>query len=298
MAAGVKARLGLLAMLLLVGAMGCTIENTSDKSRGADASSSAERAARKAHHAKHPPNSHRVPDPGQRPRPEHARNRSTHGPERGQPPEDPHEHTPRKVWQVTRVVDGDTVEVRYRGRPQPVRLIGIDTPETVHPSEPVECWGPQASAAADQWLDGRQVRIEFDPSQGRRDSYDRLLAYLVAPMHGDFGLRMIRAGHAAEYTYDGSYANQGAYRAAERRARSADRGLWHRCGGIDAPLHATEPPPSPQPLTGGRCADGYSPCVPPYPPDVDCADVGGPVRVGGRDPHALDADGDGMACEA
>jgi hypothetical protein len=79
----------------------------------------------------------------------------------------------------------------------------------------------------------------------------------------------------------------------------ADRGLWHRCGGIDVPQHAPpDRPASTQPLAGSRCADGYSPCVPPFPPDVDCADVGGPVQVGGQDPHALDADGDGRACES
>lgn len=132
--------------------------------------------------------------------------------------------------------------------------------------------------------------------------YDRLLAYIVTPGQGDFGLRMIRAGNAAEYTYDSAYMKQAAYRAAEAKARAENRGLWGKCGGVDVPLVAPTPdPPTPSkkpPTGGGGCADGYSPCVPPYPPDVNCDDVDGPITVTGSDPHGLDADDDGIACES
>ncbi|HEX2176087.1 MAG TPA: thermonuclease family protein [Nocardioidaceae bacterium] len=207
-------------------------------------------------------------------------------------------------YAVLDVVDGDTVKVAYRGSEVSVRVIGIDTPETVHPSEPVECGGPQASATATELLSGRQVRLVFDPSQGRVDSYGRMLAYVEAPGVGDFGLAMIRRGRAAEYTYDTSYARQTRYQAAEAGARTHGRGVWAECGGVEAPLR-TEAQPAPQPLVhrgggagGGNCDPGYDPCVPPYPPDIDCGDVDGPVRVLGDDPHGFDADGDGIGCDS
>lgn len=58
-----------------------------------------------------------------------------------------------------------------------------------------------------------------------------------------------------------------------------------------------EAPPPEEPAPAGNCDPNYEPCVPPFPPDVDCADVDGPVTVTGDDPHALDADGDASACE-
>jgi micrococcal nuclease len=202
--------------------------------------------------------------------------------------------------QVLDVVDGDTVNVLYRGSEVSVRVIGIDTPETVHPSEPVECGGPQASAAAAGMLTGKRVRLVFDPSQGRIDAYGRTLAYLQTPGVGDFGLAMIRQGRAAEYTYDTSYARQARYLAAQRNAQAAGRGIWNRCGGVDKPLAQPEPAPKSRPRggQGGNCDPGYDPCVPPYPPDLDCADVDGPIRITGDDPHGFDADGDGIGCDS
>jgi micrococcal nuclease len=204
--------------------------------------------------------------------------------------------------QVLDVVDGDTVQVLYRGSEVSVRVIGIDTPETVHPSEPVECGGPQASTAATRMLTGKRVRLVFDPSQGRIDAYGRTLAYLQTPGVGDFGLAMVRQGRAAEYTYDTSYARQARYLAAQGNAQAAGRGIWNRCGGVDRPL--TQPEPAPAPNAGprggqaGNCDPGYDPCVPPYPPDLDCADVDGPIRITGDDPHGFDADGDGIGCDS
>jgi endonuclease YncB( thermonuclease family) len=206
--------------------------------------------------------------------------------------------------QVLDVIDGDTVKVLYRGSEVSVRVIGIDTPETVHPSEPVECGGPEASATAARMLTGKRVRLVFDPSQGRIDAYGRTLAYLQTPGIGDFGLAMIRQGRAVEYTYDSSYARQARYLPAQRNAQAAGRGIWNRCGGVDKPLTQPEPAPAPAPKSrprggpSGNCDPGYDPCVPPYPPDLDCADVDGPIRITGDDPHGFDADGDGIGCDS
>lgn len=207
-----------------------------------------------------------------------------------------HDRKPRaRRYAVLDVVDGDTVEVAYRGG-ESVRVIGIDTPETVHPNVPEECWGQAASSAAERLLSGKRVSLVFDPRQGRRDSFGRLLAYIEAPGVGDFGLQMIRRGHAAEYTYDTAYRRQARYLRAESRAQAANRALWGTCGGPDVPKEKPAPEPGKR-SGGGNCAEGYDPCVPPYPPDVDCADVDGPIRVTGEDPHGLDGEGDGIACE-
>jgi len=77
---------------------------------------------------------------------------------------------------VVHVVDGDTLDVDLAGTVERVRLIGIDTPETVKPNTPVECFGRDASAYAKYLLDGQAVYIEDDPSQDSRDRYGRLLA--------------------------------------------------------------------------------------------------------------------------
>lgn len=90
---------------------------------------------------------------------------------------------------------------------------------------------------------------------------------------------------------------------AERDARAAPRGRWAGCEEAPeeperAPQREPDPErqPDPEP-SGGGCDPGYSGCVPPFPPDINCPDVNGPVTVTGSDPHGLDRDGDGVACE-
>jgi micrococcal nuclease len=131
---------------------------------------------------------------------------------------------------VTRVVDGDTVVVERGHRSLTLRLIGIDTPETVHPTVPIECYGPEASRFANRQLLERQVTLEFDRSQGRRDYYGRTLAYVwIDGRHPVlFNLRAIRRGYALEYTYDAAYHWQQEFRRAESEARSSHLGVW-RC---------------------------------------------------------------------
>ncbi|MGZ4666550.1 MAG: thermonuclease family protein [Frankiaceae bacterium] len=132
-------------------------------------------------------------------------------------------------YPVTDVVDGDTIKVRRDGRVLKVRLIGMDTPETRDPRKPVQCFGREASAEAHRLLDGRQVRLETDPSQDRYDKYGRLLAYVWLP--GDppvlFNELMIRLGYAHEYTYDLPYRYQQRFRAAQQAAEQHDVGLWN-----------------------------------------------------------------------
>lgn len=80
-----------------------------------------------------------------------------------------------EVGTLVRVVDGDTLVVELDGEEERVRLLNIDTPETVHPSQPVECMGPEAAERMQELVSpGDQVILEFD--QERTDHYDRLLA--------------------------------------------------------------------------------------------------------------------------
>lgn len=127
---------------------------------------------------------------------------------------------------VVRVVDGDTIVLYIEGKDTRVRLIGLDTPETVDPREKLECFGEAASQKARVMLEGRFVRLEEDASQGKYDKYGRLLAYVYLPDDTLFNEYMIREGYGHEYTYRIPYKYQTQFQTAERDARENKRGLW------------------------------------------------------------------------
>jgi micrococcal nuclease len=135
---------------------------------------------------------------------------------------------------VLRVVDGDTLHVLVAGRDTTVRLLGINTPETVKPNSPVECFGPEASTFAKQALDGQRITLEFDDSQGRLDKYGRTLAYVWLPTASG-GLDLINRELVADgYAYQRQYgpspvAWQSELVDAENQARSQGAGLWGAC---------------------------------------------------------------------
>ena len=133
---------------------------------------------------------------------------------------------------VVRVVDGDTVEVRIGGREETVRLIGIDTPETVDPRSPVECFGEEASDRAKALLPvGTEVRLVADVEP--RDRYDRLLAYVYRDDGTFVNLALVEDGYASVLTYPPNVAHASEFTAAAARAREGGRGLWGACGGPD-----------------------------------------------------------------
>lgn len=130
------------------------------------------------------------------------------------------------------VVDGDTVKVAVGGRRETVRLIGIDTPESRRPGTPVECGAHAATRALARLVAGdRRVRLVADPTQDRRDRYDRLLAYVELRDGRDLGEELARAGWAAPYVYDDPFRRLARYRAAAREARAQRRGIWGACEG-------------------------------------------------------------------
>lgn len=124
--------------------------------------------------------------------------------------------TTKTFYNVIKVVDGDTLSVNIDGKTQTLRLIGIDTPETVHPSKPVECFGIEASNKAKQILNGQSVRIEKDQTQGDYDKYNRLLAYVFLRDGTNFNQMMIEEGYAYEYTYNLPYKYQFEFKQAEK----------------------------------------------------------------------------------
>src|SRR5436309_278160 len=88
---------------------------------------------------------------------------------------------------ITHVVDGDTVDVSVDGVKNRVRLIGIDTPETVKPNTPVQCYGPEASNRARQLLTNQAVTLTIDPVAGDKDEYGRILRYIQLADGSDYG---------------------------------------------------------------------------------------------------------------
>lgn len=124
-------------------------------------------------------------------------------------------------YNVVRVVDGDTIEVDGSVK---VRLIGIDTPETVHPSKPVERMGKEASAATTRLALGQRVKIHTDVQE--RDKYGRLLGYVYLPDGSMLNSELVRRGYAKASTYPPNVKYQSLFLDMEREARAAKRGLW------------------------------------------------------------------------
>jgi micrococcal nuclease len=132
-------------------------------------------------------------------------------------------------WPVNEVVDGDTIWVEGATGREKIRFIGMDTPETKHPTKPVECYGPQASERLRELLEGESIYLQADPTQGMQDTYGRTLAYVWRSDGLLTNLEMVREGYAREYTYDDAYAYQDAFRTAQSSAQSEANGLWGAC---------------------------------------------------------------------
>lgn len=135
----------------------------------------------------------------------------------------------RTQAQVTDVVDGDTIHVQIGDKKETVRLIGVDTPETVDPRKSVQCFGKQASDFTKQQLSNKTVFLEKDDSQGDRDKYQRLLAYISLEDGINFNKLLIQEGYAHEYTYHLPYRYQSEFKQVELEARENNRGLWDVC---------------------------------------------------------------------
>ena len=123
---------------------------------------------------------------------------------------------------VVRVVDGDTLLLDGGER---VRLIGVDTPETVRPDWPQERFGNEASAFTRRMAERKRVWLEYDPQVGRKDRYERTLAYVYLPDGTLLNREIIRRGYGHVYTRF-PFSRIREFKAAEREAREKGLGLW------------------------------------------------------------------------
>lgn len=137
-------------------------------------------------------------------------------------------------YSVTEVVDGDTVKVNINGKIETLRLIGLDTPETVDPRKPVQCFGKEASNKGKELLTGKKVRLEKDATQGDKDKYGRTLAYIYTESGIFYNKYMIEQGYAHEYTYNTAYKYQSEFKQAQKTAEANKAGLWSpsTCNGV------------------------------------------------------------------
>jgi micrococcal nuclease len=132
----------------------------------------------------------------------------------------------RATAYVLRAVDGDTIEVLTGGEREDVRYIGIDTPETVKPDTPVQCFGPQAHRFNARLVTHRRVRLVFGVE--RRDVYGRLLAYVY--LGGRFvNAELARRGLARTLTIAPNDRYAGRFERLQSAAARAGRGLWGAC---------------------------------------------------------------------
>ena len=128
---------------------------------------------------------------------------------------------------VTRVVDGDTIVVSDATTSYTIRLIGVNTPETVDPRSEVECFGMEASNKMKELVEYKKVRLEQDPTQGNKDRYSRLLRYVYRDDGLFINKWLIEEGFAYEYTYNTPYRFQAEFKQSQRNAQSGNKGLWN-----------------------------------------------------------------------
>ena len=209
-------------------------------------------------------------------------------------------------YPVVKVIDGDTLTITKDGKNLTLRLIGLDTPETVDPRKTVQCFGKEASEKAKQLLSGTSVRIETDPSQGTLDKYERTLAYVYAPANSKpegilVNEYMIAEGYGHEYTYNLPYKYQTEFKAAEQNAREQKKGLWEddACT-TSLKLRST----SAVSETQFEAAHGAYECsrnaynCSSFKTQAEAQTVFEYCGGSGNDVHKLDSDGDGKVCES
>ncbi len=132
----------------------------------------------------------------------------------------------KERYMVTKTLDGDTFEIKIGKRIMKVRMMGIDTPETLDPRKPVQCYGYESSEKTKELLSGRSVSLRLDKTQSALDKFKRLLAYVYRDDGIFINQYLLENGYAREYTYNKKYQNQKEFKEIEKKAREEKRGLW------------------------------------------------------------------------
>jgi len=132
------------------------------------------------------------------------------------------------TYKVIQFEDGDTITIDLNGTKERVRFIGVDTPETQDPRKPVQCFGKAASNFTKQLIGDSYIRLESDPLSSNRDRYDRLLRYIYLPDNRLVQAEIIKQGYGFAYV-SFPFTKSDEFRAYEKEARQASRGLWNGC---------------------------------------------------------------------
>jgi micrococcal nuclease len=215
------------------------------------------------------------------------------------------------TYLVLKVVDGDTISVDIDGQSETIRIIGINTPETVDPRKEVECFGKEASDEAKSLLEGKYVSLGVDGTQENRDKYNRLLRYVYLADGHDYGKYMIENGYAYEYTYQIPYEHQSDYRNVEDKAQAGKEGLWNEnaCSVQEenGSFSATPAPIVPSTSSNSYntisttnnsyiCTENTYNCTD-FQTHAEAQNVFESCGGIGNDVHGLDGNDDGVACE-
>ena len=131
-------------------------------------------------------------------------------------------------YKVTHIADGDTIDVNMNGQTEAIRLIGVDTPESVKPNSPVQCYGHEASNFTKQNLSGATVRLEADPEGDNRDKYNRLLRYIYLEDGTLWNQKLIASGYGFAYL-SFPFSKSKDFAASQAAAQDARLGLWAAC---------------------------------------------------------------------
>lgn len=131
-------------------------------------------------------------------------------------------------YHVVGVSDGDTVKVAMNGKTESIRMIGVDTPESVKPNSPVQCYGQEASDFTKKELTGKTVRLETDPIGDNRDRYDRLLRYVYLADGTLWNQKLIEQGYGFAYL-SFQFGKQADFAATQAKAQETKAGLWAAC---------------------------------------------------------------------
>lgn len=154
-----------------------------------------------------------------------------------------------ETGKVARVIDGDTIELEGGER---VRYIGIDTPETVDPRKPVQCFGVEASKKNKELVEGKTVRLVKDVTD--KDRYGRLLRYVYLD-DAFINVELVKQGFAYSYSYPPDVKYQDQILKAQQEAEQSKAGLWNACPPKDAPANTASSPAAPAPIpSDGSCA--------------------------------------------
>ncbi len=206
------------------------------------------------------------------------------------------------TYVVTKVIDGDTITVAMDNGAKTIRLIGIDTPESVDPRKPVQCFALEASRKAKELMEGKRVTLESDPTQGDADKYNRLLRY-VSVEGISINKQLLEEGYAHEYTYQNNpYKYQLLYREAQREAREAGRGLWAADACLTIPPGASVvptiyiPPPIKSEAKDSGSGEFICNCSKSCDAMASCQEAYYQLTTCGC--TSRDGDGDGVPCES